>query len=144
MHSHRYRLIFTFCELIDLSFSQEVIRGTVHSHSDTGNVSFVPITPSSCQVQGYIVTDKVAGNFKFKIKSTSEDLINDLFVQQFGQQFGQITRGVKETDPDMRSPPHFFFSLSSILLATPSTASPSSKLLKTKWIPRILIIHCSS
>jgi hypothetical protein len=91
-------------ETLDLSFSQEVIRGTVHSHSDTGNVSFVPITPSSCQVHGYIITDKVGGNFKFKVKSASEDLVNDLFVQQFGQQFGQITRGVKETDPDLRSP----------------------------------------
>lgn len=85
---------------LDLSFSQEVIRGTVHSHSDNGNVSLTPSGSdlSGCQVHGYIVTDKVGGNFRFKVKSSSQDLGNELFLQQFGQ----FERGVRDTDPDLR------------------------------------------
>ncbi len=51
-----------------MSFSQEVIRGTVHAHSDAGNVTMVRYGRSGCNVRGYLVTDKVAGNFKFQYK----------------------------------------------------------------------------
>jgi hypothetical protein len=106
---------FQLTHALDLGFSQEVIRGTVHSHSDSGNITYTPLSSSSCQVHGYIVTDKVGGNFRFKAKTASNGLADDLILQQFGQ----FTRGVKETDPDLRL---IFLRL---LLPSPSPATPS-------------------
>lgn len=80
-----------------MAFSQEVIRGTVHTHSDNGNITLTPVG-SGCQIHGYIVTDKVGGNFRFKVKPASDGLANDLLMQQFGL----VQRGVRETDPDLR------------------------------------------
>jgi hypothetical protein len=128
---------------LDLGFSQEVIRGTVHSHTDSGNISFTPLSSSSCQVHGYIVTDKVGGNFRFKVKSASNDLANDLIMQQFGQ----FTRGVKDSDPDLRwifAPPSSCSLILSPLPATPLVVCPFTKLTKTKSTRQTLTIRSSS
>lgn len=91
-----FDLEFNTVPCADMSFSQEVIRGTVHSHTDNGNITFTPIE-SGCQIHGYIITDKVGGNFRFKVNSASDSLMNDLLLQQFGQ----FQRGVRPTDPDL-------------------------------------------
>jgi hypothetical protein len=48
-----------------LAFSQEVVRGTVHAQSDPGKVELAPLFDNGCNIKGHLVTDKVAGNFKF-------------------------------------------------------------------------------
>lgn len=51
----------------ELSFAQEVVRGTVHTDSSdvTDAVKFTPLN-GGCRAVGDIITDKVAGNFRFQ------------------------------------------------------------------------------
>ena len=57
-----------------MSFSQEVTRGTLHSH-EPEHISKEAIEGRSCWVHGSIVTDKVGGSFRFMIDDANEKTI---------------------------------------------------------------------
>lgn len=83
-----------------MSFSQEVVRGTVHAHDDA-NITFTPIAAASspgCRLQGYIITDKVGGNFRVKVQS---DALGDSGRAQFLFAPPEPARD-KSRDPEMR------------------------------------------
>lgn len=52
---------------VELSFTQEVVRGTVHQFLDAANSLKMVEANGGCRVQGVVKTDKVAGNFRFKV-----------------------------------------------------------------------------
>lgn len=51
----------------DISFKQEVVRGTLHTHSPELFLK-KPLHTSGCQVSGEVITDKVGGNFMLVVK----------------------------------------------------------------------------
>lgn len=57
----------------DLSFSQEVVRGTVHQFLDDDHSLRLEDAGEGCRVRGSVKTDKVAGNFRFKVKPQHVD-----------------------------------------------------------------------
>mmetsp|Transcript_13119 Transcript_13119/g.19764 ORF Transcript_13119/g.19764 Transcript_13119/m.19764 type:complete len:320 (+) Transcript_13119:115-1074(+) len=77
------------CE--DVSFSQEVVRGTVH-HTGEPNITFTPLS-QGCRVAGYIVTDRIGGNFRFHVRS--DEPVNHDFRPPL------TPRQPRESDPDM-------------------------------------------
>ena len=60
-----------------INFSQEVTRGTLHSHQPE-NIVKEAIEGRSCWVHGSIVTDKVGGSFRFMIDKSDEIAIGTL------------------------------------------------------------------
>ena len=57
----------------DISFKQEVIRGTLHSHTPEQIImqdfrEVGTITGLSCRVIGQLITDKVGGNFMLVVE----------------------------------------------------------------------------
>ena len=59
-----------------ITFSQEVTRGTLHSH-EPEHISKNPIEATSCWVHGSIVTDKVGGSFRFMIEDANQETIGN-------------------------------------------------------------------
>lgn len=57
---------------IALSFSQEVVRGTVHQFLEADNTLKLETVGKGCYVKGTVVTDKVAGNFRFHVKPDTQ------------------------------------------------------------------------
>jgi len=58
-----------------ISFSQEVVRGTVHKFLDAekdNSLVLEDVDGSRCRVKGHVITDKVAGNFRFKVASATK------------------------------------------------------------------------
>jgi len=76
----------------DMSFTQEVVRGTVH-HNGEPNITFTPLSQGGCHVAGYIVTDRVGGNFKFHVHSAG--------MENHDLRFLPVPRQPRESDPDM-------------------------------------------
>ena len=64
----------TSCDRI--SFTQEVTRGTLHSH-EPERIEKEVIEGRSCWVHGNIVTDKVGGSFRFMIDPADDTAIED-------------------------------------------------------------------
>jgi len=50
-----------------ITFVQEVTRGTIHTH-EPEKITKLDVGTSGCRVYGYIVTDKVGGNFRFGVE----------------------------------------------------------------------------
>lgn len=55
-----------------MSFSQEVVRGTVHQFLEADNDLKLEDVGLGCRIKGTVLTDKVAGNFRFQVKPNLE------------------------------------------------------------------------
>jgi hypothetical protein len=64
-----------------LSFSQEVVRGTVHQFLEADNALKLEDLDQGCRIKGTVLTDKVAGNFRFQVKPDAHDDPRTLHAQ---------------------------------------------------------------
>ena len=74
-------VLFLFLYL-DISFTQEVVRGTVHQFLDSDDSLVLEDVGSGCRVKGHVLTDKVAGNFKFQVSAKQRDTNNLVIASQ--------------------------------------------------------------